>query len=426
MKNIFTFLMLLTGLIFSQALLAHNDEPNPGIENLFSMVMDNLEITRGPCNSQTLSLFLNGNKMTNDECLYTIDPADVVSGMNEVVIEADPMLSVINGVSTLDLVLLYKGLTFGFEDNFQIIASDFDGDLVVSTKDIITLRRYILGIENTDILRNFRIVEEDYNFPADFSPYNLGADFRSFTFNDSDLGNGDLKVVVIKSGDLNDSAFFAPEDPHVSRDASVLSYQDVEFQAGDVRTINMEFNSNTNFQAATFELQGEGIEILSISDYGAELMFNNKSEEVSLSYFSDHPDDSFSFAVEVKATADGKLSEMLSLNSEFLKEVVDFDLNVGDISLSANGVSGSIEITDDLFTISPNPVAEVLNISFDKDLSASEILIELISLDGKTHHSYTTTGSQFSIDVTALETAGLHMVRVTKDGKTKVEKVMIY
>ena len=431
MKNIFTFLMLLTSLTLCSAMFANIDAPTEKMGNPFALLMDNLDAL-GPCNNNQYNLILNGQIMdpatssTTMDCSYIIDPANVLVGTNEVVIDDIEGASVLNGLTTLDLVLIYRGLTSGFMDIFETIAADFDGDQAVSTKDLIEMRRYILGIENELQYQNFKIVDAGLVASTDFGPFNLGSDFKSYIFSDNQLGGAPLQVRILKSGDVNGSALFAPEDNPVSREAATISFPDTDVVAGEIYNIHFDMNSSSTFQAASFELLAEGVEIISINENGNDLLFNNKTDAAAFSFFSTHPEYGFDFTIEVKAKADGKLSEMLSLNSDFYKEVVDIDSNVGGVSLSANGVTDTQEITYDLFDISPNPVTDVLNISFGESTNVGVSLIEFISMDGKSHYSYKTSASQFSIDVNALQTKGLHLIRVTQGLKTMVEKVIVY
>jgi len=409
MKNIFTFLMIFFGLFTTQV----------------KGQVDTLEVVEGVCNEDYL-LSLNGQLMDAvGTCAYGLNSSDVVPGTNEVTIgDSDDFQNALGGITTLDLVLAFRGLLGEFEENFQVIASDFDADGVVTTMDLVSMRRLILGLDMSGLYEQHKILGINHVFPADFGPFNLGSDFKTYTFDSGDLGGENLGVRIIKGGDLNDS-FFQSEELPINRDAATLSFQERSIEAGETYNIVFDLNATSGFQASTFELVVDGLKILSFDENENNFMHNTNDATSKLSFISDHPENSVSFSMEFEATIDGMLSDMLSLNEDFLKEIVDFDGNLGGVNLAANVVSAVDEFSQEQFTISPNPVAEILNISFNNYGSLSPKNIELISLDGKTVINYQTFDDVFSIEVETLPTNGLHLIRVTQDGKTKVDKVFI-
>jgi len=415
MKNIFTFLMILGGLFMSQA----------------NAQFDSLQVIEGPCSNgvvlEAYKIILNGTELDPfEDCKYAFTAAEVVAGANELSIEdGDGQLSPLAGVSTLDLVLLFRGLFSGFDSNFQVIAADFDGDNVVSTKDLVEMRRLILGLELEGEYRAYRLLDYNYDFPPDFGPFNFGSDFTSFSFDSDDLGGVTLPLRVVKAGDLNDTGFFQSEEQPVSIDAATLIFQDREVEAGQTYNVAFDLNSTSNFRASTFEFVTEGLTILSIDNNDNDILYNKSLSNSKLSYFSDQPESSVEFSIEVEATADGILSEMLRLDLDFFQEVVDIDGNVREVQLLANVVSDVDDFSSEQFYLSPNPVGEILNVSFENYSNATMKRVELISLDGKSIYSDNTMGDKLSIEMSSIGAKGLHLIRVTQAGKTKLEKVMI-
>lgn len=390
-----------------------------------------VEVVMGSCDEpggvlDRYTLSLNGTELQDGTCEYPIDINDVIPGVNEIVIgNTEGTGGILNGVSTLDLVLIFGSLIVDFDSPFNVIAADFDADGVISTKDIIEMRRYILGIETEALYPNYRMVDANLIFPSDFGPFNIGSDFTSIQFLNTEVNDGPFEVIIIKSGDVNGSALLNSEDVPVSRSTATLSYLDIPVKAGEVYEIEMDLDANETFQASSFGLLFDGMNVLSVDENGHDLLYNNTTSTLKLSHFTDHPESTFNFTVEVEALVDGKVSDMMTLDTDFYKEVVDIEGNVGDVSLSANVVSSSLDIVETLFTISPNPVTEFLNLSFENNGSATQKNIELISLDGKSISRFQTKADAFQIDVTSIQSKGLHLVRVTQDGKTKVEKVFI-
>ena len=79
-----------------------------------------------------------------------------------------------NGVSTKDILIIQKHL-LGMEaldSPYKLIASDVDGSGSVSAKDLIQLRKLILGkINQLDNNESWRFVESDYHFPDPENPW---------------------------------------------------------------------------------------------------------------------------------------------------------------------------------------------------------------------------------------------------------------
>lgn len=114
----------------------------------------------------------------------------------------DPM----NGVSTLDLILMQRHI-LGLEklpSPYKIIAADIDKSGSVNGRDLVELRKLILGIYN-DYPQNdsWRMVDAGYQFTDPNNPFQGSIDedyiIRSFS---SDM---DIDFVGVKIGDVNNS-----------------------------------------------------------------------------------------------------------------------------------------------------------------------------------------------------------------------------
>ena len=140
----------------------------------------------------------------------------------------------LNGVSTLDFVLMLRGI---IQDNLsprEAIASDIDNDGAVSTVDMITIRQVILGIDDAseyDIVRMYR-QNEDF---GGFSPYDMD-DYTVIDFTAEDFETiNNILVRMVHAGDLNDTAFggINSEDEPESRSSYELLYEDRFVEAGE-------------------------------------------------------------------------------------------------------------------------------------------------------------------------------------------------
>ena len=144
-----------------------------------------------------------GNQIVAADCIAST--VDIIDAIN-CVYETNPSIGNIelvisknedhlNGVSTLDLVLVLKhilGIT-NLDSNWKRIAADANGDGNISAVDLISLRKLILGIYAE--LPN----KESWTFYNEDPTQNL-------IFNALQLPLGELKIIGVKTGDVNGSS----------------------------------------------------------------------------------------------------------------------------------------------------------------------------------------------------------------------------
>ncbi len=104
-------------------------------------------------------------KTTNANGFFVID--DLEYGAN-ITIEPYKNDDVLNGLSTLDLVRIQRHImgTEPLAGSYQLIAADVDNNKTISSTDLITLRKVLLGVldafpENT----SWRMIDRKYQFP---------------------------------------------------------------------------------------------------------------------------------------------------------------------------------------------------------------------------------------------------------------------
>ena len=105
-------------------------------------------------------------RMTNSSGFFMIDDLDLGSSVTIHPYKNDDVL---NGVSTLDLVRIQRHILGEelFTSSYELIAADVDNNKVVSSSDLIALRRVLLGIQpefpnNT----SWRMIENSYRFSS--------------------------------------------------------------------------------------------------------------------------------------------------------------------------------------------------------------------------------------------------------------------
>src|SRR5690606_32248274 len=109
------------------------------------------------------------------------------------------------GVSTRDLITIQRHL-LGIESltiPYQLIAADVNNSGGISAKDLLDLRKLILGL-STEFPNNesWRFVNSDYTFPDPQNPWNFEEE-RAYVDLSSDEMHADF--IGVKIGDVNGS-----------------------------------------------------------------------------------------------------------------------------------------------------------------------------------------------------------------------------
>lgn len=193
---------------------------------------------------------------------------------------------VMNGISTLDLVLISKhilGINL-LASPYRIIAADIDRSGHISTLDLIRLRKAILGIPGgtMDESSSWRFVDAAYKFPDPSNPF-LGNFPELYSFNDFKSPEMYVDFVAVKVGDVNNSAratslLFAEER---ATDGSLsLQIQDRELSAGTEitvpvsaenlsRIVGYQFGLGFDMESLEFvELHPAGLPAMNMDNFG--------------------------------------------------------------------------------------------------------------------------------------------------------------
>ncbi len=388
---------------------------------------NHLEVVDGICNIGLVdryNILLNGNDLDNLGCYYSLEDDYIIAGENIISITNTDETTSLNGISTLDLVLLMRGFLDGFENPMDAVLGDFDGDLAISTQDLIKMRLLIIGVLNELNIPDYKIFPANYSFPADFNPFNQPEDFLTYRFDESELTGAHL-VNILKSGDLNNSALFAPENLSSTRESAILSFDNQSMKAGELYTIDFELSANSDFYAATFELLSDHINVIATDFYDFDVLENVSEGNITISYQEFDAKNKINFTLEIEALQDMDLSDVFTLNDDFYKEIVYQDLGESSISLSANEVTADKEIETTELSIYPNPAEDFIVFDFGEESAGKEKEIFIHSLDGRLLHSYRFQESSVTINTNLFSNSGLHFARIKVGEIEKSRKFFI-
>lgn len=154
-----------------------------------------ISIIDGNCSGN--DLYVDGTPLTAlDDCSY--ETPLVMSGNTYSLAAVNNSSADLSGISTIDLVILQRGLLYGFDDNASIYKADYDHDGAVSTYDIVKLRSVILGITTQ---ANYHVIPTDFDIPT-LDPFDIQVNYSSLEFTTDDYTQNLMTVKILKLGDL--------------------------------------------------------------------------------------------------------------------------------------------------------------------------------------------------------------------------------
>lgn len=166
-----------------------------GTTNLSAQLIINTLSDEDICQDITITLN-NTVELTEDSCQFSTDYSNVLTGTNT--LEVTSEIPAIYYTSTLDMVKVIKSIDEGFESYAAAMAADFDSDMVISTDDIVSMRRVIFGIDS-ELPTKVKLATVDQVFEA-FTSLELSSDHTEISFDDADVQNGvatEVYVVVV-------------------------------------------------------------------------------------------------------------------------------------------------------------------------------------------------------------------------------------
>jgi len=314
-----------------------------------------------------------------------------LGGSYSVVPEKDD--DVLNGVSTLDLVMIQRhilGLQM-IESPYKLLAADINKDDKLTASDLLALRKVILGIDlkfknNT----SWRFIDEAYDFVDSTDPWD-GQIPENYTIPtlEEDMW---IDFVGVKVGDINGNVSTNIDAGVVSEIRSArtmnLSVPDVELASGEVYEIAVQSTEAVNMQGMQLDWITSGIEILEVvpgeMNIGSRDMVIGE-EGMKLSYASTGGEaiekEATMFTLLIEAKTSGMLSEMLEIAEEGMasESYTGTSLDVEELAIEWR----RSEITSiGKFTvqrISPNPWKNKTEVHFELPASGE---VRMVIRDG--------------------------------------------
>jgi hypothetical protein len=331
----------------------------------------------------------------------------------------------LNGVNTYDLILIQKhilGLQI-LDSYYKYIAADANDDDRISALDIIDLRKLILGIyDDLPDNESWRFADANYDFAEGIWNYPEEVIVQPVPF--PEIG---VDFTGIKIGDVDGSVQANVNNVTEERGKGLLELEieDINLEIGkeyEILVSSENFNAISGMQW-TFERTG--IDILKISSEGLDFDSQNYAQinRGGKTYTTLSWDDQEAmtkegglFTLHVLALQDGRLSEVLHLNSAITKSEAYSSGGEGiDVRLKWTGIEEGVFA---LNQNEPNPWTSETLISFELPTEGKTTL-RIYDVTGKIVYSsesiYGTGYHEIQISNEQIGSSGIFMYRLTQN-----------
>ncbi len=274
----------------------------------------------------------------------------------------------LNGVSTIDLVKIQRHI-LGLElldSPYKMIAADVNSDGAVDGRDLVELRKLILGIY-TELPQNgsWRFVDAtqtlDINNPWNFNEKIEVKDLSSNMMTEDFVG--------VKVGDVNNSAIanLATGTTEMkSGNVINIDFADVQVEAG--QEVEVQVNANvTDLYGYQFTMSTPGLQLVNVTAGDLDVteanfgVFNNVLTTSWNSTTGVNTTDNL-FTMTFKSNVSGSLSEILGLNSSITSAEAYVGSNLEIVDIALNNANGTSEFA--LHQNEPNPFRTTTEIGF--------------------------------------------------------------
>ena len=311
--------------------------------------------------------------------------------------DIDPL----NGVSTFDLILIGKHILgeVALDTPWKLLAADANNNGAVTTLDVVTIRRLILGIE--DSFRgntSWRFFEESQHFSDTSNPW--ASHLREIA-SLNDVGEEvEVNFKGIKTGDVNVSAIANAHSVIDERTFGSFAFEveDLKMEAG--KTYQVEFSAAEMSQIAGYQgtfTFGKAIEVVDII-YGAVQAGNFGTTYLlegllTTSWNAKAVADEVLFTLVIQAKDKALLSDQLGLSSR-ITATEAYNLAGEQLDLALNFSTGKTkEVGFELYQNEPNPFREETLIGYHLPETA-QVTFTLCDVTGRTLKTFRTRGAK--------------------------------
>ncbi len=351
---------------------------------------------------------------------------------------------VMNGVSTLDLVMIQRhilGLS-ELDSPYKLIAADVNNSAKITAADLVELRKLILGIQ-TEFANNksWRFVDNAYQFADTKNPFPY-KEFTNMTNLDHDVAG--LDFIAVKIGDVNASAKSnAQSNGDVSnRSIKSLTVPAVTAAAGEMVTLDMnveDMNALIGMQM-TLNIDQTVAELIDIHSDVIDLKAENlgfgllSKGLINLSWNEQYPlvAGEKLFTIKLKMLKNVNHASIINLERSGLQPEIyskeGQDISVYQLKLeTTNRTMADVEKFE-LYQNIPNPFNATTVIGFNLP-NADEATLKIYDLTGKMVFQNTASFAKgyntFNVDANTLNLNGVLYYQIDTNTDSATRKMII-
>jgi Secretion system C-terminal sorting domain/Dockerin type I domain len=333
----------------------------------------------------------------------------------------------LNGVSTLDLVLMSKHILGAqpLSSPCQLIAADVNKSGTVSTADIVELRKMILGIQS-NFTKNtaWRFVDKNFVFDANVNPLQVNlpesAQVKGLK------GTESVDFIGIKIGDINGNAQTTGNAAGRDEKPTMRVFaNDKKYQKDELVTVTFNAENAIEGYQMTLNFDKNNLELLNID--GDNDNFAVLENGIMTASVINNAKTNVMFSLTFKAKKAGIVSENIRISSDVTTaEVIENQSLIKSIALSFDQ---KVKTSDDLilFQNRPNPFQNETVVSFQLPTNGAATL-SIMDINGRMIKQYSSEYqkgyNELKINKNDLNTSGVVYLLLEQNGK-KVSKKMI-
>jgi hypothetical protein len=336
----------------------------------------------------------------------------------------------LNGVSTLDLVLIQRHVlgVASFNEAYKVIAADVNGDEKVSGSDLLELRKLILGIYT--VLPNsgsWKFINGGQAFADAHNPWPIN---EAIEIADLSYNMADQNFVSVKVGDVNNSATSNANDGIESRSNNTLSSTDVLLTAQTSNEVSFDANTDNIYGLQfTMTLNNATLNALRI---GGQVVDQSNIAQIAPNKYLVSWNKSTSvggrglITVDLTPAKQAMASSTIAIDGSNLKA----EIYAGEVVKAGKLVTQFTNKTDEGFVVyqnEPNPFNGSTMITFNLP-QADNASLRVFDVNGKL--LYTKNGSfskginNFTINKSELPHTGVMMYQVESGLFTETKKMI--
>jgi len=397
---------------------------------------------------QNVNIELKSDQTEFPKAISTADDGKFSFGnlpMNkEYTLSADKNDDVLNGISTLDLVMIQRHILgiVELDSPYKLIAADVNNSEKITAADLVELRKVILGVQ-TEFTKNrsWRFVDVAHRFIDPKHPFPF-IDYVHLSNLDYDVAGIDF--IAVKIGDVNGSSKTnVHSNNEVSnRSAITLVTENVTGKVGEIVNVSLsaeEINNLIGMQM-TLSIDNQMVELIEIK---SDVM-NLKEEHLGFSHLSKG-------LVHLSWNQENGVNitnHMITAKFKLLRDVNDKPLialersmispeiytkegngiSVNNVKLESGNRDNNPDSKFELYQNVPNPFNATTIIGFNLP-AADEVTLKIFDVTGKMVYQnkgqFSKGYNTFNIDANALNLNGVMYYQIDTETDSATRKMIV-